>query len=113
MSLKILTKCIQCDKNESIMWRRLENGEICNDCYEDNRDNLKNELEPENTEYMFEERKLRKSTRATRFKSKTLPLNNRIIPKGKSRRNIFKKTPHKTPTERATTTTRESFYYKV
>lgn len=31
-------KCVQCSKEESILWRKnSENEEICNECFEDNK----------------------------------------------------------------------------
>lgn len=117
MPQKLCPKCVQCEKLESIMWRSLENGQICNDCYETNRESIKSELEPsEGIDNNGDEKKLRKSTRSTRFKSsKTAPINSKVIPKGggRSRRCIFKKTPFKLPTQTATTQTCESLFYKV
>lgn len=116
MPLKPPPKCIQCDKTDSLMWRNVEIGEICNDCYEQNRDNLKSELEPDcmdGTGTGNEEKKVRKSTRSTRFKSKSNSTTNKGIPKGKSRRCIFKKTPYKSPSIPATTTTCDNLFYKV
>ncbi|XP_017474384.1 PREDICTED: GATA zinc finger domain-containing protein 1 [Rhagoletis zephyria] len=75
-----------------------------------------------------EEKKLRKSTRSTRFKAKgsnlstntTVPNcnvqsianNAKVQNKGRSRRNIFKKIPFKTPVVQATTHPVESVFYK-
>lgn len=96
------------------MWRSIEGGQICHDCYEQNGNNLKGELEPdnENSNGNGEEKKLRKSTRSTRYKAKnSAPA--KPIPKGRSRRYIFKKTPFKAPVVPATTHTVESTFYKV
>lgn len=31
-------KCVQCNKEESILWRKnSENEEICNECFDDNK----------------------------------------------------------------------------
>lgn len=115
MPQKVTPKCIQCEKNESILWRSIENGQLCNECYEHNRDNLKCELEPESTsgENNGDDKKLRKSTRATRFKSKNAIAGAKTIPKGRSRRYIFKKMPFKTPTVVATIQTCDNLFYKV
>lgn len=115
MPQKVILKCIQCEKNESIMWRSIDNGQLCNECYEHNRDNLKCELEPDSvaTENNVDDKKLRKSTRATRFKSKNTNSGAKTIPKGRSRRYIFKKMPFKTPTIVATTQTCDNLFYKV
>lgn len=120
MSQKIIPKCIQCNLLESPMWRNIENGHICHSCYEENKSNLKNELEPENNENSngngVDEKKLRKSTRSTRYKPKnssTPTINSKNILKGKSRRNIFKKNPTKSPIVTATTSLVESIFYNV
>lgn len=42
-----IIKCVQCNHTESPMWRLCENGQICNSCYEENKKQLLNELEPE------------------------------------------------------------------
>ncbi|CAD7089721.1 unnamed protein product [Hermetia illucens] len=113
MPQKVTLKCVQCEKTESPMWRSIEGGQICHDCYEQNGNNLKGELEPdnENSNGNGEEKKLRKSTRSTRYKAKnSAPA--KPIPKGRSRRYIFKKTPFKAPVVPATTHTVESTFYK-
>lgn len=61
-------------------------------------------------------KKLRKSTRTTRYKSKTS--NNagttvKNITKGRNRRNIFKKPPIKAPVVPATTTFSDSLFHNV
>lgn len=108
--------CVQCNNSESIIWRNLENGEICNSCYESNKTSLKNEIEPQNGENSNngDEKKIRKSTRSTRYKAKSTSVL-KSIPKGKSRRIIFKKNPVKTPTnsQTATTTTKNNLFYNV
>lgn len=126
------------------MWRMVEAGNICQSCYEDNKNNLKNELEPEGAEANAssvgaEEKKIRKSTRSTRYKAKggttpgttpiagstpsgngsgpsaqsgpTLPT--KTVPKGRGRRNMFKKPPMKAPIRTATTTSVDSLFYNV
>lgn len=116
-------KCVQCNHTESPMWRLCENGQICNSCYEENKKQLLNELEPETPEPAGNEntnsnngevKKLRKSTRTTRYKSKAS--NNtgttvKNITKGRSRRNIFKKPPIKAPVIPATTTFSDSLFH--
>lgn len=127
------------------MWRIVETGSICQSCYEDNKNNLKSELEPEGAEGTAisngaEEKKLRKSTRSTRYKAKSgtavgtssnpgsTPGSNgggtsaqsgptqtsKTVPKGRGRRNIiFKKPPTKAPIRTATTTSVDSLFYNV
>lgn len=137
-------KCIQCDTLESLMWRNVEAGNICQSCYEYNKHNLKSELEPEGAEANAssngaEEKKLRKSTRSTRYKAKSYttagtasnpgsaaagnggtssaqsgtPLTSKTVPKGRGRRNMFKKPPTKAPIRTATTTSVDSLFHNV
>lgn len=121
------------------MWRRIDdNQQICNDCYEKNRNNLKEELESANTAFVAktDEKKtttrLRKSTRSTRYKAKsgsiaatvqngpTANNTNGSQPKpatqkggGRGRRNLQRRAPMKAPTMTATTSFVKSLFYKV
>lgn len=126
------------------MWRIVEAGKICQSCYEDNKNILKSELEPEGAETSAisngaEEKKLRKSTRSTRYKAKSGTAaatvsqtgttsggngggsnaqsgptpTSKTVPKGRGRRNIFKKPPIKAPIHTATTTSVDSLFYNV
>lgn len=104
-------KCVKCDKTESILWRKnVDNGEICNDCYEiEKMEQLQTIATKEASEQeepaketvakevVLPEAKIRKSTRSTRFKNKAIT---RQKSKSTSRRsNTFKSTrPSKTPT---------------
>ncbi|XP_053952397.1 GATA zinc finger domain-containing protein 1 [Anastrepha ludens] len=147
-------KCIECQKTETLLWRQTENGEgeICQDCYQQKDTkcffeiNASIDFDKTNEEFKnksqkdvkdpnegrlvttAEEKKLRKSTRSTRFKAKgsnssnnnTLPNcnvqsntnNAKVQSKGRSRRNIFKKIPFKTPVAQATTHVVDSLFYK-
>ncbi|XP_011183433.1 GATA zinc finger domain-containing protein 1 [Zeugodacus cucurbitae] len=144
--------CIECQKTESLLWRQTDNGEgeICQECYEKKETKISNdnnncsiEVEKITEEVkgkphknhgegkqfaVVEEKKIRKSTRTTRFKAKscTQPSittstscyiqiasnNTKVQSKGRSRRNIFKKIPLKTPVAQATTHVVESVFYK-
>lgn len=137
-------KCVQCDSVESLMWRVVEPGNLCQSCYEYNKNHLKSELEPEgaegnSTSNNAEEKKLRKSTRSTRYKAKggttpgttsnpgstaggngggssaqsSVTQTSKSVPKGRGRRNIFKKPPTKAPIRTATTTSVDSLFYNV
>lgn len=157
-STKPKPKCVQCEVVESLLWRPLENGHICYNCFEENANNQpKTEAEPKATDEVHpaggsvEDRlqRVRKSTRSTRYKSKagaasgavhstgstTAAANggnasgtavagngngatgggggSKTAPKGRNRRNLFKKVPTKTPTVTATTTCVESLFYNV
>lgn len=122
-AIEKILKCIQCGSQTSLLWRQIELGEICNTCFfEVNK--LASSQEPESYEYNTrnggaggqnnalsnaESKKVRKSTRSTRFKTNLVNLK---MTQGKSRRNIFKKTPFKAPSVTATTTTANSLFYK-
>ncbi|XP_037937519.1 GATA zinc finger domain-containing protein 1 [Teleopsis dalmanni] len=141
MTPKNPPKCIECEKTESMLWRTTENGQICQACFEQKEPKEKpeeNNEENSTTEQkvtkdseikemselkLSEEKKLRKSTRSTRFKAKVNnssatqnghnnSSNNKSHNKGRNRRNIFKKTPFKTPAAQATTHVVESVFYK-
>lgn len=127
--------CVQCSTNDSLLWRNVENGQICNECHitnnvtkevkveltaikiEKDDDDLdgKNEKDSESTPAKATGKGTRKSTRATRYKSKTpAPTPNKPpAPRGRGRRSIFKRQPLKAPTATATVVTSDSIFYKV
>ncbi|XP_026316189.1 GATA zinc finger domain-containing protein 1 [Hyposmocoma kahamanoa] len=128
--------CVQCSTNDSLLWRNAENGQICNECHiannvtkevkieltaikvekDDDRDDLegKNDRDNESTPAKATGKGTRKSTRATRYKSKTpAPTPNKPpAPRGRGRRSIFKRQPLKAPTATATVVTSDSIFYK-
>lgn len=131
-------KCTQCKSTDSLMWRQItDNQQICNDCYEKNRNHLKDELEPTTstgvtisapttaTKTDDKKSKLRKSTRSTRYKARggggagaqtsgttmTQPKPNKGGARG--RRTMFRRAPVKAPTTCATTTFVKSLFFKV
>lgn len=152
--------CVDCKKTESLLWRTIDQGQICQVCFEireaketdiaksvesnedkktnktnkdkDSKDDTKQEKKDATTT-LAEERgsRLRKSTRATRFKAKVVanqntstlnggngekPVssgNSKQQTKGRNRRSLFKRVPVKTPLAQATTHTVESVFYKV
>ncbi|XP_018804821.1 PREDICTED: GATA zinc finger domain-containing protein 1 [Bactrocera latifrons] len=151
MSNRSVPICIECQKTETLLWRQSENGEgeICQECYEKKEtknsndyvslvefDNISEETKSKSHRILgegkhvaaAEEKKIRKSTRSTRFKAKSctqtnnVPSNScyvqntsnytKVHSKGRSRRNIFKKIPLKTPVAQATTHVVESVFYK-
>ena len=151
--------CIDCKKTESLLWRTIEQSQICQACFElreaketdvtksleaneDKKTNKTNKDKDSKDETkqdkkdtpltLAEERgsRLRKSTRATRFKAKVLLTHNSSTSngngekpagggnskqqtKGRNRRSLFKRVPIKTPLAQATTHTVESVFYKV
>ncbi|KAM7345819.1 GATA zinc finger domain-containing protein 1 [Cochliomyia hominivorax] len=149
--------CIECKKTESLLWRSVENGQICQTCYElretkesndntksqegtveekktksnkDAKDEAKGDNKKESTTTLAEERgaRLRKSTRATRFKTKLIANQattangngekstggggGKQQTKGRNRRSLFKRVPLKTPMAQATTHSVESLFHK-
>ncbi|XP_014366335.2 GATA zinc finger domain-containing protein 1 [Papilio machaon] len=129
--------CVQCKTKDSLLWRNVENGQICNDCHLSNTVKKESKLDTavaksesdEKTEGKDNEGKngksdeskpakatgkgTRKSTRATRYKSKTqAPYSKTSVPRGRGRRSIFKRQPVKAPTATATVVTSDSIFYK-
>ncbi|XP_075166922.1 GATA zinc finger domain-containing protein 1 [Haematobia irritans] len=149
--------CVDCKKTESLLWRSVENGQLCVECFEI-RETAAKEKAEENKETSTESTitddknkklpkdvkeekrdanlvisedkcsRLRKSTRATRFKAKVLNTNNssnangeksntgggnsKTQTKGRNRRSLFKRVPFKTPQAQATTHCVESIFHK-
>ncbi|XP_068624184.1 GATA zinc finger domain-containing protein 1 [Battus philenor] len=132
--------CVQCSTNDSLLWRSAENGQICNECHlantvnkeakvdasnvkpeVDDKGDDKCDIEAKNGKNDFEStpakatgKGTRKSTRATRYKSKTpAPVPTKPpAPRGRGRRSIFKRQPLKAPTATATVVTSDSIFYK-
>lgn len=133
MPLKSKPICAKCEKTETPLWHQTEQGILCSDCERDYREQLKNpnlKKEKEDTEENVDcasnssetknengnTKTLRRSTRTTRYyKTRLNPfaLPKTMLPKGKGRRIIFKKTPTKAPTAVATPVTSDSVFYKV
>lgn len=133
--------CVQCNTNDSFLWRSAENGQICNECHLANtvnkeinseatavkteNDDKKDEKEdPENKNGKSEGettpakatgKGTRKSTRSTRYKAKTpAPAPSKpTAPRGRGRRSIFKRQPLKAPTATATVVTSDYLFFKV
>lgn len=110
MPLRVENKCHICEKTDSQLWKTTETGVICNECSEKTLVPLAIKEEPDSNG--SESKNLRKSTRATRFKSKS-GSNNSKQAKGRSRRAIFKKVPQKTPNIQNVTRTVQSVFFKV
>lgn len=157
MPPKVTPTCVDCKTTESLLWRTVENGQICLTCSElreekeatdenknvdstsaeqdknkkPNKD-VKEEKKEAATTSTIEDKcsRLRKSTRATRFKAKLISTNSNSTNgngeksnaggsnsktqiKGRNRRSLFKRVPFKTPQAQATTHSVESVFHKV
>ena len=133
-------KCSQCKCTESFMWKQISSDDqICYECYEKNKINVKPEPEPSSTQAeqsmpvvkadSKNSKSLRKSTRSTRYKSKGTansatagssgqPNSNGSKgggskTSGKGRRSLFRRPPQKAPVVTATTTNVKSLFFKV
>lgn len=120
--------CVQCNATESLLWRPLENGEVCNDCYtnEDSKKDITVKADSDETNSVDVKQDstetttsaggkvTRKSTRSTRYKLKNPGSTSKPgPPKGRGRRSLFKRPPLKAPTATATIVTSDSVYFKV
>lgn len=105
MPLGVKPKCVKCEGADSILWHGTDSGNLCNNCFESERcantidDDDKasnNSSNNANTNVKMEsnDSKLqpRKSTRVTRYLKNKPPPPLKVLPKGKGRRHIFKKT---------------------
>lgn len=101
MSFGKKVECIKCEKQESLMWHRIEEGVQCNECLEVEQMALKVKKEEEEEKKSLasvEKSKsaAKKNVRSTRsYKTRQNPnaLPKQVTPKGKGRRQIFKKNP--------------------
>lgn len=124
-------KCVQCNCTETLLWKSIgEKQQLCNDCFEQNKNNTKQESDGNRKTFgKTDERrsKLRKSTRSTRYNGKngtgtnntigtttsnTTKINN-TKSSGRGRRSLFRRPPMKAPTIPATTQHVKSLFYKV
>ncbi|KAK6620384.1 hypothetical protein RUM43_014201 [Polyplax serrata] len=127
MPFGVKPECIQCQRTESAMWRNTELGFICNECSQKHKEEEKQLILSQQKEENLSNKNqnsdssstskimLRKSTRMTRnYKTRLNPyaLPKPLAPKGKGRRNIFKKMPMKAPSAVATTVTSNYIFYK-
>lgn len=108
MPFGVKPECIQCQRTESAMWRNTELGFICNECSQKHKEEEKLLMLSQQKEEAYASKNqsdyqstskimLRKSTRMTRnYKTRLNPyaLPKPLAPKGKGRRNIFKKPVH-------------------
>ncbi|KAH0948997.1 hypothetical protein HN011_006909 [Eciton burchellii] len=105
-------ECTKCGTHETPLWHSTETGNLCNTCLEDERNAEASVSTRTDEEDKNNSLRPRRSTRITRYcNSKTIGLH-KVVPKGKGRRNLFKKTPVKAPTATATPVTSNYVFYK-
>ncbi|XP_076678966.1 GATA zinc finger domain-containing protein 1 [Andrena cerasifolii] len=106
-------ECVKCGTRETPLWHSTETGNLCNTCLEDERSSETNPAarnEEEDKGGLL--KPTRRSTRITRYCNSKTGISHKILPKGKGRRNLFKKTPVKAPTATATPVTSSFVFYK-
>lgn len=86
-------ECVKCGTRETPLWHSTETGNLCNTCLEDERISETNPTarnEEEDKGGLL--KPTRRSTRITRYCNSKTGISHKILPKGKGRRNLFKKT---------------------
>lgn len=86
-------ECAKCGTRETPLWHSTDAGNLCNTCLEDERNveaNAVSKAEEEDKSGLL--KPTRRSTRITRYCNSKAGGSHKIIPKGKGRRNLFKKT---------------------
>ncbi|XP_046734073.1 GATA zinc finger domain-containing protein 1 [Diprion similis] len=125
MPLGMKPKCTKCESTDSILWHSTDTGNICNNCSESDRcgnaiddddkvsnnssNNANATVKNESNDAKLQPRK---STRVTRYLKNKPVTQLKVLPKGKGRRHIFKKTPIKAPAAVATPVTSDYVFYK-
>lgn len=93
MPLGSKPECVKCGTQETPLWHSTEAGNLCNACLEEERcsetnSNVRNEDEDKAGSL----KPTRRSTRITRYCNLKSAIPHKVVPKGKGRRNLFKKT---------------------
>lgn len=85
-------ECVRCGTRETPLWHSTDAGNLCNTCLEDERNAEANASSKAEEEDKNGSLKPRRSTRITRYCNTKATVSHKIVPKGKGRRNLFKKT---------------------
>lgn len=91
-------ECTKCGTRETPLWHSTDAGNLCNACLEDERNAEANAC-PKTDEEDKSGNNLkptRRSTRITRYCNSKSSGPHKVVPKGKGRRNLFKKTVRET-----------------
>ncbi|CAL1685688.1 unnamed protein product [Lasius platythorax] len=112
MPLGSKPECAKCRTRETPLWHSTDAGNLCNACLEDERNAEANSSTKTDEEDKNGSLRPRRSTRITRYCNAKATGPHKVIPKGKGRRNLFKKTPVKAPTATATPVTSNFVFYK-
>ena len=107
MPLGSKPECAKCRTRETPLWHSTDAGNLCNACLEDERNAEANSSTKTDEEDKSGSLRPRRSTRITRYCNAKATGPHKVIPKGKGRRNLFKKTPVKAPTATATPVTNQ------
>lgn len=92
MPLGSKPECAKCGTRETPLWHSTDAGNLCNACLEDERNVEANSSSKADEEDKSGSLKPRRSTRITRYCNSKATGPHKVIPKGKGRRNLFKKT---------------------
>ncbi|KAL6429967.1 hypothetical protein ACFW04_007653 [Cataglyphis niger] len=112
MPLGSKPECAKCGTRETPLWHSTDAGNLCNACLEDERNAEAISSSKADEEDKSGSLRPRRSTRITRYCNAKTAGSHKVIPKGKGRRNLFKKTPVKAPTATATPVTSNFVFYK-
>lgn len=85
-------ECVKCGTRETPLWHSTDAGNLCNACLEDERNAEASASSKADEEDKSGSLKPRRSTRITKYCNSKATGSHRIVPKGKGRRNLFKKT---------------------
>lgn len=84
--------CVRCGTRETPLWHSTDAGNLCNACLEDERNAEAGASSKADEEDKSGSLRPRRSTRITKYCNSKGTGSHRIVPKGKGRRNLFKKT---------------------
>jgi len=96
MPLGSKPECVKCGTRETPLWHSTDSGNLCNTCLENERNAEASVSSKPDEEDKSGSLKPRRSTRITRYCNTKATGPHRVVPKGKGRRNLFKKTVSET-----------------